>query len=722
MDAAFLTVALAAALVSASPDTVTPFANAATRALIERAIERHHAQDTAVSDYRARLQYRLSASASSRRWGASVPLGVEDQAMQVAWQRPNDLRVDVVGRRARAFSPSSELSSVFTHPWFVPRGVGDSVRIFSDEIPATGALHPLASGGPGWYRYALSDSLRIAVPGAGALKLYAVTVQPRRVGPSLITGRLWIDSASAEVVRWSFRYVGTALWVKPGEEGRDSSSARRLNGLVNRVLQIDADLEYGLQEGRFWLPYRQTIAGVVRIPIVSSTAISFQAVTTFRDYDVNTKRPIAFDLPAPDSASMDAFRDSIRAARRGRPDSLRAYDNAGEWNGGRYEIHRPSDDSLARYRGWEDSLRLADATAARAQMADVDAALAGLAEDLPGALTGQRPFGVAYEQLSDALRYDRIEGLSLGAGARAQLPGRFMQLFGTVRYGFSDERVTGRLSIVRDAPAGRLALSGYREIADVDPFSTAHNLANTANALFVGHDGADYYRAQGGRVGFTRILSVSTDLHVDAMVERETSVATTAHSAVNDVLGGTGDFQPNPPVSEGTFVGGGAWLKGVRPFGWRVGGDLLRGAGTTSARAYVQASGSFGGVRGATLRLKAGIASSPTLPQMAFRAGGLGTVRGFEYGAQRGQAMWAAQLDVSLLKGGGIRPVVFVDAGRAAAAGDLFRGPVLVGAGAGVSLYSSLLRTSLIRIDVSRAVTPVPTRKLRLDLVFQSPR
>ena len=57
---------------------------------------------------------------------------------RVQWQQPNDLRIDVIGRRFRARQRDLELSSVWDRPWFVPRGVDDSVRIFSRRVPGHG--------------------------------------------------------------------------------------------------------------------------------------------------------------------------------------------------------------------------------------------------------------------------------------------------------------------------------------------------------------------------------------------------------------------------------------------------------------------------------------------------------------------------------------------------------------------------------------------------------
>ncbi len=711
-----------------TPDsTSSPYSTPAVQHLVERAMSRRRAGDSAVSDYRARIHYRLTVGVGRRRWAQVPASAVEEQVADVQWQRPNDLRVDVVGRRSRSRSEALELSSVWDRPWFVPRSVDDSVRIFSDEFPATGALHPLARSGPEWYRYVLTSGLSVTQGRGSTLRLLRVDVSPRRTGPALIAGQMWIDSATAEVVRLTFRYVGTGLWVKPdGTTRSDSSSARRKNSFANQIVSVDTDLEYGLQDARYWMPYRQVISGRVRIPVVSDVVIPFRAVTTFEEFEINTGRPIAFDLPLPATDDPDSLRairkarrDSLRAERDGareRADDLRSWSYADRWAGGRYELHRPSNDSLDRFGGWLDSLSL-DADPVEARRArEAESELARVAEALPDSLTGLRAHGVAYERLTDAFRFDRVQGLSLGLGYRVRVPGvSFTSLYGTARYGFSDDRVTGRLSLVRDAPDGRLVVSGYRDVMNVDPFAPAPGIGNTLNALFVAHDDGDYALAHGVSAGYETSLRTGLELAVGARYERQASVARAATSEVNDFLGGSGVFPSNAPVDNGRFVAGHVRLSGAGAFRWHATADVLGGEGTTTGRVYGEIRRSIGKRQGLTVRVKGGVATQPTLQQAGFRLGGIGSVRGHDYGARRGQAFWSAQLDVTPLPGR-LRPVLFVDAGQAGGAGSLFSGRVLAGAGVGLSMFGGLLR-----FDISRAVSP-DDAKIRFDIVVQGAR
>src|SRR4026209_1419964 len=173
--------------------------------------------------------------------------------------------------------------------------------------------------------------------------------------------------------------------------------------------------------------------------------------------------------------------------------------------------------------------------------------------------------GIAFERLSDLLQYNRVQGLSFGLGYRVRLPGtRAGNAYGTLRYGLSDVRVTGRLTLVGNLAGGRLALSGYHDIADLDPFSPGRTVGNTVNSLFGGHDNGDYALAAGGSAGFELPIRSGLALILTGRVEQLTSVRRVSRSSVNDFLGGTGLFPPNPAVDEGTFAGGAARRPAVR--------------------------------------------------------------------------------------------------------------------------------------------------------------
>jgi hypothetical protein len=325
--------------------------------------------------------------------------------------------------------------------------------------------------------------------------------------------------------------------------------------------------------------------------------------------------------------------------------------------------------------------------------------------------------GIAFERLSDLLQYNRVQGLSLGAGYRVRLPGsRTANAYGTLRYGLSDDRVTGRLTILGNVAGGRLALSGYHDIADLDPFSPGRSVGNTVNGLFAGHDNGDYALAGGGSASFDTPLRPGLELIVVGRVERLASVNQVARSALNDFLGGTGLFPSNPPVDEGTFVGGSARLRGVGATRWSVTADLMGGDGPTTARIYGDIRRRLGSGPSVTLRLKAGAGTEPAMPQTFFRLGGLSTVRGFEYGTLRGPAFWAGQVDIMPF-GGRVRLVIFLDAGQASRVSSLFSSSALIGAGAGLSLFSGI-----IRFDLSRPVSPDRSGKVRFDLVVEGVR
>ena len=114
-----------APLQSLPPDTTSPYSSPAVQRLVERAMARRRASDSLVHDYQATIRYRLSVGVGRWVWSRVPASAVEEQVARVQWQLPNDLRVDVLGRRSRSRGGTLQLSSVWDRPWFVPSGVDD---------------------------------------------------------------------------------------------------------------------------------------------------------------------------------------------------------------------------------------------------------------------------------------------------------------------------------------------------------------------------------------------------------------------------------------------------------------------------------------------------------------------------------------------------------------------------------------------------------------------
>ncbi len=705
---------LALAVQAGSDSLASPFSDSTTERLILRAMETHRQQDTLVTDYQATLRFRLSFSLGNRRWARIPVAAIEEKEAVVTWNYPNDLRVDLLGQRDWARREDFRLRSEMDAPWFFPRGVGDSVAFFGNEFPERAALHPLASDGPDWYDYRLTDSLALFLPDGRELHMMKVEVVPRRTAPALIVGHLWLDRATAQVVRFTFRFVGEGLWAVP-DSPDEAADARRANELVNRILSVDADLEYALQEGRYWMPYRQIISGKVEIPLIGGLVVPFEASTTFEDYLINRGTAVVFTVGEEDDEDLDRRRRVTRVSDRNRyEDSTGTVDYRGEWGGGSFQVHRPPADVLQSY-AWPDSLTPNDGPEDDVRFREAQGDLARLAEELPSSMTGIRERGVAYERFADVIRFNKVQGLSLGFGYEVKVPGvAFTTANATARYGTSDGRLGGRVSLVRDAPAGRITFSLYREVVEVDRFFRVKTFGNTVNALLTSHDYADYFEATGGQLRYEASLDRGLELGLGVRLENHGTVLRAAGSGLNGLFG-DGGFAENPPVVEGPFAVPEVKLSGRSGLAdWALGADAYLGSQNTG-RLYGNWTQPLPNPR-LTLRANLGVATSPTVNQAAFRLGGIRTVRGFPYGAFSGQAFWSVQADLAPWDGE-VRPVVFLDAGQVGVLDRWGDAHLRMGAGAGLSFFKGLAAMQL-----SAPVVNGEGGNLRFDRVFGVPR
>ena len=180
-------VSLFAVLALAVQTDTTTYADEATEALIFQARQRHEYQDRLVQDYTALVRTRIDAGFGRSRFARIPPILAHETAARITWALPNDLKVDILGERAVSVFDEGEVDAAFDSPWFIPRSLGDSIRFVDDELPATAALHPLASDAAASYRYAIHDSVTLGSSWAYGAMRWVFALNPR-----VNSVRLWL--------------------------------------------------------------------------------------------------------------------------------------------------------------------------------------------------------------------------------------------------------------------------------------------------------------------------------------------------------------------------------------------------------------------------------------------------------------------------------------------------------------------------------------------------
>jgi hypothetical protein len=417
-------VGLAAAPVPASAQQ---WNDARTLALVKRATERRAQQlaDTALTDYTATahgyVTFLAQLGDQSGEFTEPPKVVKADQlALEVYWRAPGLSKQIIMGRRDTLLAPTDiryhrdHLGIVQNNfPSIIRLGEGDEVR----DVP-----HPLSAVGLTAYDFAIEDSLRIELPDR-TLDVYQVRVRPRDPHAPRVVGAVYLDKASADVVRMAFSFTRDA-YIDP------------------QLDEVSIVLENALVHGRFWLPRHQEIE--IRR---AGTWLDFPARGIIRGrweiccYQVNTGL----------DRGLFAGLDIVQAA----PSTLARY----PWHGQVLDS-LPSD---VRAATEEDVKRVQEQ-----------------ARTLVRAQALQRTTGMALSahRLSDFVRVNRAEGLALGGGATLRFgAGRSVALQG--RWGFADHEAKGRVTFdLRRAGAGSVQLFAerdYRDARDLEETSLVRN-------------------------------------------------------------------------------------------------------------------------------------------------------------------------------------------------------------------------------------------------------
>ncbi len=691
------------------------FKDVRARDLLLRAREARLRQDSTLTGYEAKAYERMSVGMGFKRIGRDRLLMRSERAATVRWQRDRGAMISVTGQRSafpmmdgvgRGEINLGTMNDVPYYPGRETLWIGSGLAkadVSEDEM-----IHPLATGAEAYYTYASGDSVSFQLPGGKRIELRELHVRPREPKWNVAVGSLWFDASTAQLVRAVYRMAQEMdiLAVAKEIEGEDPNDEiprwvkPMITPMKGKVSAIT--VEYGLHEGRFWLPRSQTLEGDGQ---VSFMRIPFKLEQRYTYSSVNGTDP----MPELTIAVIDTASDSVsRAARREHRRSeckvgIERVRTENRRRGGLpVVVHVPCDTiALASSPDLPKSIyeegETLFGTAERDALVDMALTLGAQPEFAP-----QRPtisYGLALT------RFNRIEGLSTAIAAD-QVLGRGYTAHALFRLGVADLSPNGELALERTD--GRRTLTGgvYRRLAASNDWGDPLGFSSSLSALLFGRDEGFYYRTWGGELkgekhdGLIRSWRLFAEQHTDAHVKTEFAVA---HP------GGVKGDLTNIDAVNGSIVGlavGHHSSFGLDPHGFRALTDVKveGGAGTFDyARGSFQTtlSRGLGRALDGALTLGAGTSGGALPIQKQYFVGGVQTVRGQRAGAAIGDAFWmtSAEVGTSAI---GIRKILFADLGWAGSRENFSKpGRPLSGAGAGVSFMDGL-----VRLDVAKGIYP----------------
>ncbi len=270
-----------------------------------------------------------------------------------------------------------------------------------------------------------------------------------------------------------------------------------------------------------------------------------------------------------------------------------------------------------------------------------------------------------YGEEGIGIDYQRVDGLFLYVAPGAYARHSFgTSLKGKIGYGFKSEEWSVSATMAQPlSPSGRLQvmLTGYDETTYTDQTGIG-DLENMLAAVLFKKDFRDYYR----RKGFSARLVFKPHRYLRLVGGFRTDDYSTLSNRASWSLG-SGGFLPNPPVHEGTMrsvfgeVQVGSELRHLR-VNYETCGEYLAGGDFEfdQLTAQVRHRSNLGPDKCFDWRVKYGTTLSGWLPnQRRYLAGGLGTVRGYDYqslliapvlepGVHGGQQLFLANAELKL--------------------------------------------------------------------------
>ncbi|HEY4139442.1 MAG TPA: hypothetical protein VGN65_13350, partial [Casimicrobiaceae bacterium] len=321
-------------------DQRTAFKDVTAKATLLRARVARLSQDSALVAYDAMSYSRISAGMSLTKLLRPHTIFLHESAARVQWRQGVGAWVDARGDRTvipiapaeahdemkdEASDPDLDASIPY-YPGYEPLWIGsDLARAQVDESEI---VNPIADGAEAYYTYQTGDSLSFTLPNKTKIQLRELEVRPREPQWNLVVGSLWFDTESGQLVRAAYRLsIPIDIWaVAKADDPKSMDDVPKWVAPMITPMKAEVTaiaVEYGLHEGRFWLPRIRMAEGSAQVGVMH---VPFKMQESFTYASVNAKDslpPIVVGTGPhmPDSlteSQAQAWRDSVRQVSRDR--------------------------------------------------------------------------------------------------------------------------------------------------------------------------------------------------------------------------------------------------------------------------------------------------------------------------------------------------------------------------------------------------------------------
>lgn len=703
---------LAAQRSAASPWTGDPapdaFLDPGARVLLDRARTFRDAADSSIVSYTAVVRSRMAAGLRAALKDRTLVR--EESAARVRWSRTEPTIIQPLAFRQQTpggVTVPSSSRGITLHDLFDPAqdrisiGLGSDERDDDDEIWIE---HPLLAGAELHYRYQSGDTLTIRLQDGRVLRSIELRTLPRERSPHTVTGSLWIDPVTGAVAQAVYRMTRPLDLERDANVFDEEDDLKYVPGFL-RPMEFDLSLvviEYSLWNFEHWMPRFMRLEGYARAGVIRAPAaweVSYEVEDVLTGADVVAGRARAMT----DSVLRDwAAGSDLRTVER-------------KHDGRALRVLMPAD-SLALLRGealpppiWRSSPEFVN----EGELRELHARIARLPAGRPDRLAPHFSWGAAGHEL---LRYNRVEGLSVGARAAASLPWVDASLTG--RVGFGDWHPNAELRLERATHRRTLRLDGFHALQAMDPAAGSLGLGNSMGALLLGRDDGEYFRATGARLSLLPRAADRQWYELAVYAQAERGVETGTDASLPRTWDGEFRFRPTLPAAAAELAGATMTLRpwwGTDPRQAQLGLEIFAEAAAGDFE-FARAAATLRGAAPLGERVRMGVelgagTTEGTAPlQRWWLLGGPATLRGYPGSSAVGRSFARARVEgVRTFGWGGL--TLFGDAGWAGERADFDGDAALLSAGAGVTLLDGL-----VRVDLARALRRPTGWRLELYL------